>query len=502
MMMAVEQALGKAQGVFESLNRTVRDAGEEGRRADEVERQLFEGLLELGRILMAAFFAQTGNGDVGETVERDGQRLHRLKGTSSRLYRSIFGVLRIVRCTYAVRKGQKAYAPLDEKLALPASEQSYVLEDWLQRFCVQNAFGESVRSLGDLLGTKTSKRTAERVNQELASFVEPFRESQSSKFNDDEDILVVSADGKGVNMRSTLESRHGLPEPAWRRCHQKKQEAKAGERAKSRLGRGQVKNRKQMAYVGAVYTIKRWTRTADDLIDELAKKKEEQQRRPTPKNKRVQAILTNYQEGRRQDGQPSLFANLAAQVAQRDPQGSKPLVCLMDGQRSLWQMQRRWLARAVCILDIFHVIERLWQAAYCFHREGSRAAEEMVNHYLKMILEGKVSSAIGSLRRRSAKLSQKKKDALEKILVYLRNNREYMQYDQYLQQGYPIGSGVVEGACRHLVKDRMERTGMRWEVEGAQAMLNTRSAYLNDEWDELIEYRIRQEQKSLYGQAA
>lgn len=503
-MMTFEGAIGKVRQILELLEEQVEEAGKDGQRADQIEREVFEGLLELGRSLMEAFFLKAGDGDVGQTVERDGQRLRRLTGRHSRIYRSIFGVLRISRCVYALREGQKEYAPLDEKLALPASEQSYVLEDWLQRFCVQNSFGESVSSLRELLGTKTSKRTAERINQEIGGVVESFRESQCSKFAEDEEILVVSADGKGITMRSTLEARHGLPEPAWRRCHQKKQEAKADERAKSRLGKGQVKNRKQMAYVGAAYTIKRWKRTADDVIDELAtkQKKQKQEHRPAPKNKRVQAVLTNYCNGERQDGQPSLFANLAAQVAQRDLDGAKPLVCLMDGQRSLWNMQRKWLPRATCIVDIFHVMERLWNAAYCFNKEGSRDAENMVIHYLKMILEGKTSSAIGSLRRKSKALPRKKKDELEKILAYLHNNRDYMRYDQYLKQGYPIGSGVVEGTCRHLVKDRMERTGMRWEVEGAQAMLNTRSAYLNDEWDDLLEYRIQHEQMSLYGQAA
>jgi hypothetical protein len=302
-------------------------------------------------------------------------------------------------------------------------------------------------------------------------------------------------------MRSILEQRRGVAELPWRRCHRKKQEAIASERAKKRLGRGQVKNRKQIAYVGAVYTIGRWERTVDDIVDEMANK-EIQQDRPRPQNKRVQAVLTDYVDGERRDGQPALFSELAEQVRHRDPQRKKPLICLMDGQRSLWGMQREWLPRATCIVDIFHVTEYLWNAAYCFHREGSRDAEEMVNHYLRMILEGKVTSAVGSLRRKSKQLSPAKKKDLEKILAYLKNNREYMHYDKYLKQGYPIGSGVVEGACRHLVKDRMERTGMRWEVDGAQAMLNTRSAYINDEWDDLVEYRIEQEQNSLYGKAA
>ena len=83
-------------------------------------------------------------------------------------------------------------------------------------------------------------------------------------------------------------------------------------------------------------------------------------------------------------------------------------------------------------------------------------------------------------------------------MQYLENNRGYMHYDQYLAAGYPIASGVAEGACRHLVKDRMEMTGMRWCTDTAQAMLDVRSMYLGDDWAEFNEYRITEENKRLY----
>ena len=72
----------------------------------------------------------------------------------------------------------------------------------------------------------------------------------------------------------------------------------------------------------------------------------------------------------------------------------------------------------------------------------------------------------------------------------------------YLAAGYPIGSGVAEGACRHLVKDRLEQTGMRWTVTGAQAMLHVRALYLNDQWEEYLEFRVEQEQARLYQRIA
>ena len=120
----------------------------------------------------------------------------------------------------------------------------------------------------------------------------------------------------------------------------------------------------------------------------------------------------------------------------------------------------------------------------------------------RLLLEGKAAAVIRSLRGKLRGLNATNRRKLESVIRYYNNNQDLMKYDEYLKKGYPIASGVIEGGCRHLVKDRMECTGMRWHVDGAQAMLNTRSAYVNDEWDEMIEHRIQKQQARLYGQAA
>lgn len=503
MMIAADVSFDKVERMMSQTLAYIVKAADKGERADLVEREVFHRMVRFGLMLMETYFDRAGHGDEGKTVERDGRKLRRFRGRRTRWYRSIFGAIKISRWVYGIREGQKAeYLPLDAHLGLPEGEQSYVLEDWLQRLCVQNAFSTAVSSLDQLLGIRTSVRTAERINRELASHAEDFRESQGEIDPDqEEEVLVVAADGKGVPMRRTLEERAGCKEPAWRRHRRKKQQEQAGDRATKRLTRGQTRTHKQMAYVGAVYSIQRWRRSADDVLDEVLRKKK-RLKRPKPRNKRVWAEMTNYVEGSRCDGKPRLFQGLAREAAARDPQAKKPLVCLMDGQRDLWLRKREWLGRAIEILDIFHAIEYLWKAAYCFHGEGSRAAEEFVTHYLRMLLEGKVGYAIGSLRRKLANISSAKQKTLESVIQYFQNNRDAMKYHQYLKAGYPIGSGAVEGACRYLVRDRMERTGMRWDIEGAQAMLHTRACFVNGQWDEFIEHRIQTEQARLYAQAA
>lgn len=139
--------------------------------------------------------------------------------------------------------------------------------------------------------------------------------------------------------------------------------------------------------------------------------------------------------------------------------------------------------------------------AYCFHPEGSDEAEAFVETYLRKLLQGKVNRVIGGIRQMATKrgdLSKHKTKKLEQYLNYFAERREYMKYDEYLAAGYPIGSGVVEGACRHLVKDRMEQTGMRWRIAGAQAILSLRAIYVNDDWDAFHANRIQTEQRKLY----
>jgi hypothetical protein len=502
MMFAAENGFGKAHKVFEELLEVVNRASDEKARIDQLEREVFSVLLKLGFEILSQFVAQAGDGDEGETIETNGQRLQRFSEKKRRPYRSIFGVLEVTRWVYGMREGQKAiYIPLDARLGMPAGEQSYVLEDWLQRFCVQDAFSSGVSSLQELLGIKTSVRTAERMNRELGKLADDYRAQQPATNEAEAEILVVTADAKGVPMRTTLEEQLGKDIPAWRRHDRKVQAQKAGERAQKRLGRGQVRTHKQMAYVGAVYSIERWIRTADDVLNELLRRDQKSQR-PKPRNKQVRAEMTYYRDDERIDGQPLLFASLAMQCYHRDPNKEKLLVCLMDGQRSLWGLKDSWLKRAVGILDIFHAMEWLWKAAYCFYSEGSRQAEEFVTKYLRMFLEGKVVNTIRSLRRKRARLRPAKQQSLDSVIRYFTNNQQYMKYDEYLRAGYPIGSGVVEGACRHLVRDRMERSGMRWDIHGAQAMLDTRAIFINGQWDDFITYRIEAEQSRVYRQAA
>jgi hypothetical protein len=140
------------------------------------------------------------------------------------------------------------------------------------------------------------------------------------------------------------------------------------------------------------------------------------------------------------------------------------------------------------------------EAAHVFHPEGSEQAETFVRQRLLRVLQGKAAGVIRGLREMATKheLVGTRKKTVAKVCAYLEANLERMRYDEYLREGYPIASGAVEGACRHLVKDRMERAGMHWTVPGAQAMLDVRSIYVSGLWDEYQPYWIGCETERLY----
>ena len=225
-------------------------------------------------------------------------------------------------------------------------------------------------------------------------------------------------------------------------------------------------------------------------------------KRPPPQNKRVVANLSREMNGENKDALTSTFGWIDAQITQRDRSGIKPLVVLMDGQLSLWEEAKRRFGgeSTVEILDLLHVTSRLWDAAHVFHSDNCQSQIAFMKDRVLRTLKGEIKTVISGLRQMATKqkISRSKAKTLEKACRYLEKNGHRMRYDEYLQKGYPIASGVIEGACRHFVKDRMERAGMRWSIEGAQAMLDVRSTFLNGDWNAFVQYRINKEITKLY----
>lgn len=491
MMIAQEAAFGNLENLSEmvaGLEAFVRQAAEEGTAAHEVELGVWEQVLRMGREVMGQFFRMQGDGNVGDSIEMpDGQVWQRLDEPHRRSYQSIFGPFELERVVYGTREGQRIeFVPLDARLELPESEFSYVLQDWAQSLDVDHAFARTAQTLQKIFGLSVSVDSLERMNRQMAESVEEFRTSlEKPALEQEGEILVVTADGKGIPMRRPSDQRP------------------AGARRK----KGEKANKKQMATIGCVYTVDTKIRTAEEVVEALFRERPPEEERtvrePVAQQKRVWSSLS-YQEGdTRVEAEAVVFAWMAGEVVSRRRPG-QVLACVMDGQRSLWGARQKYLPgeEVVEVLDLLHVTSRLWDAAYLFHPEGSDQAADFVRDRILRILRGEAGYVIGGLRQMGSKhqLPASKRKKLSAICNYLKRNQRRMRYDVYLAQGLPIASGVIEGACRYVIKDRMERAGMRWTVAGAQAMLDLRSTYVNDQWEAFQAHRICRERHRLYPQ--
>jgi hypothetical protein len=255
--------------VLDVLARALR----EGTAVHQVEADLWDLALQLGRRSLATFFKAWGTGDLGETLTlSDGRTVQRLEQLHARRYVSIFGAFRLERTAYGSREGQALeFVPLDNRLQLPPGAFSYLLQDWDQALAVEQAFTQVNQTIGRMLKLKQSVDSLEGMNRQMAQNLGMFRDSQGTPPAAEEGaIVVVTADCKGIVMRG-----QGTPAVC------------GGQRPG-----GQRANQKRMATVGAVYTVDPYVRTPEDVVAALFRDLgHEPGPRPEPAHKRVWASL-------------------------------------------------------------------------------------------------------------------------------------------------------------------------------------------------------------------
>jgi len=487
MIIEVEDRFCKVAKAFSAVLNKLQRSAERGEAVHVVEEMSWSGLIEVGREMIVGYIRKQAE-DIPrpEVIEHEGKNLHRLPERRVREYVSAFGPTPFARDVYATRETQRQeVVPLDAKLGMPESDTSYLLQKWSGTQFVKESYKESRVTLAGILGFAPSVNCLEDMATQASEHAELFFDQQAPVDPTTEaEILVATSDCKGVPMRKVDAPRRKRSEDV---PHRK------------RLKKGEKNGQKRMACVGGVYSVAPFRRTVEDVLNEILRK-EKQEQRPKPQNKRLRAVLTRDVDGEEVNAKDVVFDWLAQELQQRDPHENRTVIAVMDGENKLRDLQELKIQRAIGILDIWHVTEYLWELAYCFYREGSDEAEVFVETYLRKLLEGKLNRVIGGIRQMATKrdLPQPKWDKVEDCLAYFAVRSEYMKYDEYLAAGYPIGSGVVEGACRHLVKDRMERSGMRWRIAGAQAILSLRAIYVNDDWDAFHADRIQTEQRKLY----
>lgn len=436
--------------------------------ADETERGLFKMLIEMGLKLLTLFFVMRSHSASRETHKTaDGSVLYYHRDTKRR-YVSIFGKLHFAR-PYFYRKGKDGQIPLDTELSLGDDCYSDLVREVNDYLGVYGVYHKACDILERLLGLSLSTRVIQTNLSEDAADVSAYYSQKSAPVADSEaSILIIQADGKGIPM--ILEGTKTGP---------------------VRLGKGEKHGRKKEAIVTSVYSIEAFIRTPEQVVasyyDKISLAKPSK-----PQNKHLWATL---------DGKDAALIRLAEQVQPRLGNHIQHQIALCDGCSSLQTRIAKYFPDFIQILDFIHANEYLWKVANALFGETNDQRFEWMKTHTLLLLSGKTKRLIAAFRllAKQPKINKRKRAQLLQTANYFERNLPFMDYPTYLSTGWPIASGVIEGACRHFVKDRCELSGMRWLQGGAENLLRLRAVAENNDWDDYHTYRKRQRHSRLYG---
>ena len=465
---------------YHQLIETLSTEDTQGWDHGEVERYINQSGTELLRGLLQGHLDLRYAAEEYQTnvVGADGEvRPHRRKKTQRQL-ETLFGSVVVTRVGYSTPKPEiSALYPADGRLNLPTDKYSDELRRRVATETSKVSFDETSATIAETTGGAVGKRQCEEVTVKVASDFEDFyAQKHLDKPASSEELLVLTTDGKGIVMH-----KQDLREAT----------AKAAQKSDSsrqaRLSPGQKRQRKRMATVASVYTVPRYQRRPESIIGD--------QRDPPPRpiisNKRVWASVRHEAK--------AVINSAFDEAIGRDPNQEQDWVVLVDGEEhqlnTIKAIAKKQEVEVTIVLDFIHVLEYVWKAAFCFCLSGSEAAETWVQERALRILQGKASDVAAGIRRSATlqKLLPTARENADKCADYLLKYRQYLRYDQYLSKGYPIATGVIEGACRHLVNDRMEITGARWRLDRAEAVLRIRALRSSGDFDKYWEFHKMQE---------
>ena len=463
-------------------------AGEQARGLEhsQLEARLSEDGRELIRVLLQDHLDLRAASEprLEGIVGADGMRRGNVERGHERELLSVFGGVEVRRLGYRQRGSENLY-PADAQLNLPAEKHSHGLRRLAALETPRTSFEDAqeaiVRQTGQRLGKRQLRELAVAAARDFKAFYE--RRERTAPGTDD--VLVLSCDAKGVVMREEA-----------LRDQTRKQAHSAKTKLQTRLSKGEKRNRKRMAEVAAVYEASPAPRAAADILPRDEAERQAQAPSPKAKNKWLTASVT--------DDTSAVVAEMFEEADRRDPAHERTWVALVDGNNHqidrIKKEARKRKIKVLITVDFVHVLQYLWSAAWCFFGEGDPAAERWVNEKARQVLEGKAGIVAASMRRKATRLrlEPSKREGADRCADYLLAKRPHLDYPTALSQGRPIATGVIEGACRHLVKDRMDITGARWGLESAEAVLKLRALISNDDFDQYWDFHLEQERRRVH----
>ncbi len=396
---------------------------------------------------------------------------------------TVFGEVDITRLAYR-RRGHRNLHPADAWLNLPAEKHSHGLRRLAAIESARGSFDGAVAAIERCTGQVLGKRQVEQLAARAAVDFDDYYISRPPA-TDPDAVLVISCDGKGIVMR-----------PEALRAATAKAAAAGNTKLATRLSKGEKRNRKRMAEVAPVYDLIPVPRAPADIlpaVDDTGHDGRAPTRAPTATGKWVMASVVN--------GAATVVAKIFDEAERRDPVHKRAWVALIDGNnhqidRIQAEARKRGIQVSI-VIDFVHVLEYLWRAAWSFFTEADPDAETWVHDKAMAVLDGHATRVAAAIRRKATyhRLDGTRRTNADICAKYLTNKAPYLDYAHALQQGWPIASGVIEGACRHLVKDRMDLTGARWGLHGAEAVLKLRALNSNGDFNDYWNYHLTQEKR-------
>jgi hypothetical protein len=414
----------------------------------------------------------------------DGAPRSRVETGHGRELTTVFGTVTVTRIAYRAPRRANLH-PADAVLNLPAERHSHGLRRLAVIEATRGSFDDAVTGIAQASGQRLGKRQVEALTERAVVDVDAFYATRKPPPGASDDVLVLSRDGKGIVMRADA-----------LRPATAKAAAKAIPKLVTRLSKGEKRNRKRMAEVGTVYDATPAVRTPADILPPPGDDTADTAPGPRAQNKWLLASVV--------DTAASVVSQIFAEAQRRDPTHARTWVALVDGNNhQINRITAEAKARDVpvtIIIDFIHVLEYVWKAAWSFHPEADPAAEAWVRRHAATILAGNPTRVAGAIRRQAtnAGLAPNQRAGADTCAGYLTSKAPHLDYPTALQNGWPIATGVIEGACRHLVKDRMDITGARWGLTGAEAILKLRAVRSNGDLDTYWAYHLAQERHRVH----
>lgn len=458
----VEKAIGAVVEI-------VKSGDDDKRRLHDVETRLWSVLLALGRSLIALYLSRRASRIQSEFYDHDQGRyfVAKTQPRSSELG-TIFGKVLFTRPVGRPISNGRGAADyfVDRALGL-VSGFSLLVVLHITRLSAQMPFARARETFRNFVEWAPSPRATLRMTDALGPQALEYMLKAPCP-EDDGEVLVIECDAGGNPTISPSEyEKRCQPKNKTKHATREARKEQRQSHEKRERSKGKSKNSKA-AIIGVVYTLKT---NKDGSVE-------------GPFNKRVIATHESHEQ---------LFKLLVV-VAEKRGYGKKKTIFLSDGSQHILERQRRFFPDAIPCLDWCHATEYIWTACGCFNKERSKKLKNSAQWLKKRMLSGDIEGVIEFLQKKFADIPKKgpgnkgRRERLEKTINYLDKNKDRLQYAELKKAGLPIGSGVVEGTIRNLVRQRLDCSGMRWGLDRSEHVLHLRCVFLNNQWDAFAQH--------------